>query len=45
MKIYINGVKASKGDLDCLAEECKSGRTVVKDIHITPSGNLAITTY
>ena len=41
--IYINGIKASKGDLKALLEWLKQGKTEAT-AHTTKSGNLAITT-
>ena len=44
MNIYINGRKASKQDLALLVERCKRGLEVLKDIHKTRGGGIAIIT-
>ncbi len=41
--IYINGIKASKGDLKVLLEWLKQGKTEAT-AHTTKKGNLAIIT-
>jgi hypothetical protein len=41
--IYINGIKASKKDLETLIEWLKQGKTTAK-AHITKRGNIAIVT-
>jgi hypothetical protein len=43
MKIYINGVRASRADLERLAEEIKAGRTAAT-VKRTRAGAIAITT-
>lgn len=44
MTIYINGHKASKLDLATLVANCKSGRDIITDVHITPCGWLSVST-
>lgn len=44
MTIYINGRKASKTDVATLVANCKAGREMITDVHITPRGYLAVST-
>ena len=43
MKIYINGIRASKKDLERLVEEIRAGRTAAT-VKRTRAGAIAITT-
>lgn len=42
--IYINGIKASKTDIERLAERVRAGIECVLEWHFTKSNNIAITT-
>ena len=42
--IYINGVKATKADIERLNEDIANGKNAIKETHETPKGATAITT-
>ena len=44
MQIYINGVKATKDDLDELKRRVGNGQECVVDVHMTKAQNIAIVT-
>lgn len=44
MTIYINGVKATAGDLSELLKRCRNGSDRIISAHMTARGNFAIVT-
>ena len=42
--IYINGVKATKRDLDALFDRVRKGIDYIVEVHTTKRNNIAITT-
>lgn len=44
MTIYINGVKATSGDISALLKRCRNGSDRIISAHMTARGNLAIVT-
>ena len=42
--IYINGVKATKSDLEALFERVRKGVECITNIHTTKSNNIAVKT-
>lgn len=42
--IYINGVKATKGDLAALFERVRKGLEFILEIHTTKHNNIAVVT-
>lgn len=44
MTIYINGVRATAGDISELLKRCRNGSDRIISAHMTASGNFAIVT-
>lgn len=44
MTIYINGVRATAGDLSALMKRCRNGSDRIISAHMTARGNFAIVT-
>ena len=42
--IYINGRRATKGDLDTLFERVRQGKEYILEMHTTKSNNIAVVT-